>query len=190
MLELAVPQLLALELAALELAVPELAAPELAVLELAVPELLALELLALELAALELAALELAVPGAGGAGVGGAGVGGAGAGGAGAGGAATNGQSTVPSLADLVMAELLVKKFQSAGTALLILHIQQSGGGYMTKSNLWTFFGGAKLFHSGGTIATFALISFQRPVKCWRLELFRCMADTLRATTLRVRSMR
>jgi hypothetical protein len=63
-----------------------------------------------------------------------------------------------PTLADLVMAELLIGKIKSSGTRILVLHIEQSGGGYMTKSNIWTFFGGAKLFHSGGTITTFALL--------------------------------
>jgi hypothetical protein len=101
--------------------------------------------------------------GQGGQGQGGQGQGGQGQGGQNPGGAnqggATNPQQGVPTLANLVMAELLIAKIKTAGTGILVLHIQQSGGGYMTKSSIWTFFGGAKLFHSGGTITTFALLS-------------------------------
>ena len=62
-----------------------------------------------------------------------------------------------PTLGDLVRAQILVDTYllddkgsnDKFRAALLSIQIQQSGGGYLTKSNLWTFFGGPKLYHSG-----------------------------------------
>jgi hypothetical protein len=67
--------------------------------------------------------------------------------------------SNTPALSSLVMAELLRNKIQSGNYALLVLHIEQSGGGYETKSSLWTFFGGAKMYNSGGMVATFSIVA-------------------------------
>ena len=61
-----------------------------------------------------------------------------------------------PSLADLIFADLLEGDIK-AGNLILTLHIQQSGGGYLTKSNLFTFFGGTKLYHMGGSVVSFTL---------------------------------
>lgn len=64
-----------------------------------------------------------------------------------------------PSLADLIMAQLLLDKYNDNKTALLTLQIQQGGGGYLVKNNLWIFFGAWPLQHSGGIVVTFSLIS-------------------------------
>ncbi len=42
---------------------------------------------------------------------------------------------------------------------LLILHIHKSGGGYLMKKNLWTFFGTMPLYYLGGTVVTYALLN-------------------------------
>ena len=63
-----------------------------------------------------------------------------------------------PTLADVVMAELLLNKINQAGMALLTLQIDKSGGGYLTRSNIWTLFGGPRLYHMGGTVVSFTLL--------------------------------
>ncbi|MGD0405959.1 MAG: hypothetical protein ABSB10_04835 [Candidatus Bathyarchaeia archaeon] len=65
-----------------------------------------------------------------------------------------------PSLADLAMAQLLLNQYLAdPKVVLLTLQIQQAGGGYLAKNNLWTFFGAWPLRHSGGIVVTFSLIS-------------------------------
>ena len=64
-----------------------------------------------------------------------------------------------PSIAAIVAAELLQKHLSNAKAGLLAAHIQQGGGGYETKSNLWTFLGGPRIYYSGGTVSTFALLN-------------------------------
>ncbi len=43
--------------------------------------------------------------------------------------------------------------------SLLVLKVQKAGGGYLTKKNLWTFFGGMPLFHMGGAAVSFTLLN-------------------------------
>lgn len=67
--------------------------------------------------------------------------------------------SSSVTLASLVKADLWRLTFYQPDVALLVLHIQQAGGGYETKSNIWTFFGGARIYYSGGSISTYTLLS-------------------------------
>ncbi len=67
--------------------------------------------------------------------------------------------SPPPSLATLVTAELWLKKFKQPNVALLTLHTHVAGGGYETKSNLWTFFGGARISYSGGSVSSFSVLA-------------------------------
>lgn len=41
---------------------------------------------------------------------------------------------------------------------LLVLKIQKSGGGYLVKKNLWTFFGGIPVHYMGGAAISFTLV--------------------------------
>lgn len=41
---------------------------------------------------------------------------------------------------------------------LLVVKLQTTGGGYMTKKNLWTFFGGMPLYHMGGAGLSYTLV--------------------------------
>lgn len=44
------------------------------------------------------------------------------------------------------------------GGKLLLVKVQKAGGGYFTKKNLWTLFGGMPLYHMGGAAVAYALI--------------------------------
>lgn len=44
------------------------------------------------------------------------------------------------------------------GGYLLVVKVQKSGGGVMTKKNLWTFFGEMPLYHMGGAAVSYSLI--------------------------------
>jgi hypothetical protein len=44
------------------------------------------------------------------------------------------------------------------GGKLLAIKVQKAGGSFMTKKNLWTFFGGMPLYHMGGASVSYALM--------------------------------
>jgi hypothetical protein len=62
-------------------------------------------------------------------------------------------------LADIIFADLLQSLLESQNVPILTLQIQQSGGGYMTKSGILTWFSGPSLYHTGGTVTSFTLLS-------------------------------
>jgi hypothetical protein len=44
------------------------------------------------------------------------------------------------------------------GDLLLIVKLQNSGGAFYTKKNMWSFFGGLPFYHMGGVVASFVLL--------------------------------
>jgi hypothetical protein len=52
----------------------------------------------------------------------------------------------------------IVSALQS-GSAVLLLRLESSGGGYLLKKNLWTGLGGMPLFHMGGATVTYLLLN-------------------------------
>ncbi len=56
-----------------------------------------------------------------------------------------------------VAREKSLKESLGGGHLLVVKH-QTTGGGYMTKKNLWTFFGGMPLYHMGGAGLSFTLV--------------------------------
>ena len=61
-------------------------------------------------------------------------------------------------LSDVVLQTALVEILKQGG-CLLIVKIQQAGGGHYTKKNLWTFFGRLPFFHMGGAVVSYVLIN-------------------------------
>jgi hypothetical protein len=58
-----------------------------------------------------------------------------------------------------VIRESIVAEALMNGNLLLLVKLQQSGGAYYTKKNMWTFFGGTMPFyHMGGVVASFVLL--------------------------------
>jgi len=45
------------------------------------------------------------------------------------------------------------------GNMLLIAKLQQAGGGYYTKKNMWTFWGGMPFYNMGGVVVSYVLIN-------------------------------
>ena len=45
------------------------------------------------------------------------------------------------------------------GNYLLVTKLQKSGGGYYTKKNMWTLFGGMPLYHMGGVVVSYVLLN-------------------------------
>ena len=57
-----------------------------------------------------------------------------------------------------VVREGVIADALSDGNLLLIIKMQNSGGSYYTKKNMWTLFGGMPLYHMGGIVASYALL--------------------------------
>lgn len=53
--------------------------------------------------------------------------------------------------------QAIVDLFASGGK-LLAIKVQKTGGAFMTKKNLWTFFGAMPLYHMGGASVSYALM--------------------------------
>jgi len=58
----------------------------------------------------------------------------------------------------VIAKEKAIAEQLTAGAQLLAVKVQKAGGAYMTKKNLWTFFGEMPLYHMGGAAVTYALI--------------------------------
>jgi hypothetical protein len=58
----------------------------------------------------------------------------------------------------VVIREAVAVDALAAGTQLLLVKLHATGGGYYTKKNMLTFFGGMPFFHMGGVVASFALL--------------------------------
>jgi hypothetical protein len=54
--------------------------------------------------------------------------------------------------------ELAIDTMISGGTDVLLLHLENTGGGYLVKKNLLTALGSPPLYHTGGATATYLLI--------------------------------
>ena len=61
-------------------------------------------------------------------------------------------------LSNVVLQTALVEILKQGG-CLLIVKIQQAGGGHYTKKNLWTFLGRLPFFHMGGAVVSYVLIN-------------------------------
>ena len=55
----------------------------------------------------------------------------------------------------LVAQELAVDSVLKAGAMVLLLRLENSGGGYLLKKNLWTGLGSMPLFHMGGATVSY-----------------------------------
>lgn len=55
----------------------------------------------------------------------------------------------------LVAQELTVDSVLKAGAVVLLLRLENSGGGYLLKKNLWTGLGSMPLFHMGGATVSY-----------------------------------
>jgi hypothetical protein len=58
-----------------------------------------------------------------------------------------------------VAQEFAIDTALKAGGAVLLLKLENSGGGYLLKKNLWTGLGSMPLFHMGGATVTYLLLS-------------------------------
>lgn len=61
-------------------------------------------------------------------------------------------------LATKIVDEKFIADELSAGSYALFVHLNAGVGGYYTKKNLWTFFGGMPFYVSGGAIASFVAV--------------------------------
>ncbi len=62
-----------------------------------------------------------------------------------------------------VIYENIVADALKTGGLLLLVKLQQSGGSYYTKKNMWTLFGGMPFYHMGGVVASFVLLEGPSP---------------------------
>jgi hypothetical protein len=58
-----------------------------------------------------------------------------------------------------VAQEFAIDTALKAGAAVLLLRLENSGGGFLLKKNLWTGLGSMPLFHMGGATVTYLLLS-------------------------------
>jgi hypothetical protein len=57
-----------------------------------------------------------------------------------------------------VIRESIVADALEKGDFLLLVKLQQSGGAFYTKKNMWTLFGTMPFYHMGGVVASFVLL--------------------------------
>jgi hypothetical protein len=65
--------------------------------------------------------------------------------------------------ADLLLHFIKLPADQSANVSLLAVHALESGGGQLTKSNLFL---GSRTYFSGGAVATFSLFDTNSSLQC------------------------